>query len=285
MSRLVALLLLVSLSLPAVAGPKVVASIYPLAMVSMAVARPDTEVKLLVPTAASTHDYQLSARDLETISAADIVVWAGAEAEPYLAPVLKTPREGQAVINLSKLPGVVLRDHRLDPADTRKLGRDPHLWLSTRNAALLARAIGARLGNALAADHFDAEMQRYRNRQEKRFAPLKDMPLLVAHDAYGYLLDEIGLLNVSAVVVDPSMPASARRVADLAQRVEAEKIGCMIGEPGFDQGVATRLFEKSRGNLVVIDPQLAGITIGRDSYTLALTHLADTLYGCMATRR
>lgn len=285
MTRLVALLLLAALSLPVEAGTRVVASIQPLAMVSMAVARPDTEVKLLVPTSASTHDYQLTARDAETIASADIVVWSGPEAEPYLAALLKSPRAGQTVITLSKLPGVVLRDLRLDPADTRKHGRDPHLWLSTRNAAVLARALGARLGNTLAAEHFDAEMQRYRSRQATRFAPVKDIPLLVAHDAYGYLLDEIGLVNVSAVVTDPEVPASARRVAELTQRVASEKIACMIGEPGFEQGVAVRLFENARGNLVVIDPMLSGITLARDSYTLALTHLADTLYGCLVTRR
>lgn len=285
MTRLVALLLLAALSLPVEAGTRVVASIYPLAMVSMAVARPDTDVKLLVPTSASTHDYQLTARDAETIAGADIVVWAGPEAEPYLAALLKSPRDGQTVITLSKLPGVALRDLRLDPADTRKHGRDPHLWLSTRNAAVLARALGARLGNTLAAEHFDAEMQRYRSRQATRFAPVKDVPLLVAHDAYGYLLDEIGLVNVSAVVADPEVPASARRVAELAQRVGNEKIACMIGEPGFETGVALRLFENTRGNLVVIDPMLSGITLARDSYTLALTHLADTLYGCLVTRR
>ncbi len=285
MTRLVALLLLAALSLPVEAGTRVVASIQPLAMVSMAVARPDTEVKLLVPTSASTHDYQLTARDAETIASADIVVWSGPEAEPYLAALLKSPRAGQTVITLSKLPGVVLRDLRLDPADTRKHGRDPHLWLSTRNAAVLARALGARLGNTLAAEHFDAEMQRYRSRQATRFAPVKDIPLLVAHDAYGYLLDEIGLVNVSAVVTDPEVPASARRVAELTQRVASEKIACMIGEPGFEQGVAVRLFANARGNLVVIDPMLSGITLARDSYTLALTHLADTLYGCLVTRR
>ena len=63
----------------------------------------------------------------------------------------------------------------------------------------------------------------------------------------------------------------------------------MIGEPGFDQGVAPRLFEAAiaggaKANLVVIDPQLAGLTLSRDSYALSLIHLADTLYNCLVTR-
>lgn len=284
MFRLFALILLAALSLPAAAGTKVVASINPLGMIAMAVATPGTELKVLVPGTASTHDYQLTPGNIEAIDAADIVVWAGPEAEPYLAALLETPRNGQQVITLSKLPGVVLREYRLDPSDAKKHGRDGHLWLSTRNAALLARALGARLGNPLAAEHFSGEMQRYRTRQAKRFAPVANLPLLVAHDAYGYLFDEIGLAKVSAVVTEPGVPASARRVTELAQRVRQEKIGCMVGEAGFETGIAPRLFEGVDANLVVIDPQLSGITLGRDSYTLALTHLAETLYGCMVTR-
>ncbi|MFZ5722140.1 MAG: metal ABC transporter solute-binding protein, Zn/Mn family [Pseudomonadota bacterium] len=287
--RVACFLLLALVALPAAAGTRVVASVYPLALVTAAVASPDTEIRHLVPGGASTHDYQLSPGDLEAINGADIVVWSGPEAEPYLAAALAQPRAGQRVITLSTLPGILLREHRLDPADTKNRGRDPHLWLSTRNATLLASAVAAQLGTGQLAQNFANEMQRYRNRQGKRFASLAQLPLLVSHDAYGYLFDEFGLLNVSAVSVDPGIAPSARRVSDLAQRVEREKIACMVGEPGFTEGIAPRLFEASlasggKANLVVLDPQLMGIGMGRDSYVLSLIHLADTLYNCLVTR-
>lgn len=284
-----ALLVLVPVSGAAVAGTKVVASVYPLAMVAAAVAAPDTEIRHLIPAGSSTHDYQLSPGDIEAINGADIVLWAGPEAEPYMTAALAQPRASQRVIAMSMLPGATLRNHRLDAGDTRNRGVDPHLWLSTRNATLLASAVALQLGTSPLAQNFANEMQRYRNRQEKRFAGLVKTPLLVSHDAYGYLLDEIGLTNVSAVSVEPGIAPSARRFTDLAQRVQGEKIGCMIGEPGFEKGIAPRLFETTRAagekaNLVVIDPQLSGITLSRDSYALSLIHLADTLYNCFVTR-
>ncbi len=284
-----ACLLLALLAAPAEAGTRVVASIYPLAMIASAVAAPDTEIRHLVPGNASTHDFQLSPADLALVSSADIVVWAGPEAEPYLAAALAKPRDTQKVITLSTLPGVTLRSHRLDPGDTKDRGRDPHLWLSTRNATLLAQAIAAPLGTGPLAQNFSNEMQRYRNRQQKRFDPLKAMPLLVSHDAYGYLFDEFGLTNVAALSVEPDVPPSARRMTDLSTRVEKEKINCMVGEPGFTDGAAPRLFEATqaagqRANLVVLDPELSGISLSRDSYALALIHLADTLHACLITR-
>lgn len=282
--RLIACLLLACLTAPASAQTRVVASIYPLAMIATAVAKEDTDVKLLISSAATTHDYRLNAGDLKVLAEADVIVWSGPESEPYLAGAMAQVRGSQRVITLSKLPGVVWRDHRLDSAGATGFGRDTHLWLSTRNAALLARAIGAQLGNTLAAEFFDAEMQRYRSRQAKRFAPVAKMPLLVAHDAYGYLFDEFGLTNVSAVVVDPLIPPTPRRVAELVQRVEKERVGCMVGEPGFEQKLGPLFFPGGHGNLVVLDPQLVGTSITPSSYTLALTHLAETLYGCMVTR-
>lgn len=287
MSRLPFLILLAclcGLPVPALAGTKVVASIYPLAMIATAVATPDADVKLLIPTSATTHDYQLTPGDLKTLAEADVIVWTGPEAEPYLAGALSSVRAGQRVITLSKLPGVTWRDARLDPAGPATGGRDIHLWLSTRNAALLARAIGAQLGNTLAAEHFDAEMQRFRARQAKRFAPVAGIPLLTSHDAYGYLFEEIGLNRASAVVIDPAIPPPPRRVAELAERVARERIACMVGEPGFETKYGPLLFPGGHGNLVILDPQLVGTSINRSSFTLQLTHVAETLYGCLVTR-
>jgi len=282
--RLTCVLLFLALAPLASANVRVVASIYPLAMIATTVARADTEVKLLVPTTATVHNYQLTPGDLKTLAEADIIVWSGAEAEPYLAGAMQNLRPSQRVVTLSRLPGVVWREHRLDPGSSTAFGRDPHLWMSTRNAALLARALGAQLGNPIAAEFFDAEMQRFRARQLKRFAPVAKVPLLAAHDAYGYLFDEIGLANASAVVIDPEVPVAPRRVAELQQRIEQERIACMIGEPGFDVRIGTLLFPSGHGNLVVIDPQLVGTSINRNSYTLAMTNLAETLYGCIVTR-
>lgn len=289
-ARVAALLLLSALALPAFAGTRVVVSVYPLAMIAAAVAAPDTEIRHFIPGTASTHDFQLSPGAIELINSADIVVWAGADAEPYLAALLDQPRPAsQRVINLAKLPGAILREHKLDSADPKKRGRDGHLWLSTRNASLLATTLAASLGTTPRAQDFAADMQRHRNRQLKRFAAVANMPLLVAHDAYGYLFDEYGLGNVSAVVIEPGIAPSARRLADLAQRVEQEKITCMIGEPGFETSAAPRVFDAVRAaggkaNLVTLDPQLGGIGLSRNSYTLALTHFAETLYGCLVTR-
>lgn len=284
MPRALVLVLLSLATLPSFAGVKLVASAYPLAMIASAVAPADAEVKHIVPTAVPAGFYRPTPDDLRQLAAADVVVWAGPESEPYLADALATPAPGQRVITLSKLPGVVVRDRHRDPGESRGYGRDPNLWLSTRNAAVLAVALGAYLGNPLAAEHFDAEMKRFRSRQSKRFAPVANVPLYSTHDGFGYLFDEIGLANVTAVLAGPGDTASATRVADLAARARQDRVVCMIGDAGFESTLGTMIFPDGHANLVTVDPQLGGLNLSRSSYTLSMTYLAETLYNCLVTR-
>lgn len=289
MIRLACILLfsaLCALSLPSSAAVRVVASTTPLAMIASAATPGDTDLQVLMTPALASPEFHLGERELKLLEEAELVVWTGPEAEPWLADALIEQREGRQLVTLSKLPGVVWRDYRLDAADaeTEAHGANAHLWLSTQNAALLARAVGARLGNAPAAEHFAAEMQRFRNRQQARFQPVAALGVIAADDAFGYLFAEIGVVNVAALTAAAGSTVPPGRVAALAERAHREDIACMVGPPGFEQGPAAQLLPGGHGHLVTLDPMLGGIPLARDSYTLALIQLADTLYGCIVTR-
>lgn len=272
------------LSLPSAAAVRVVASTTPLAMIASAATPGDTDLQVLMTPALASPEFRLGERELKLLEEAELVVWAGPEAEPWLADALASPREGRQLVTLSKLPGVTWRDYRLDAQDAGKHGANPHLWLSTHNAAVLARAVGARLGNTLAAEHFAAEMQRFRNRQQARFQPVAALGVIAADDAFGYLFAEMGVINVAALTAVAGAKVSSQRVEDLAERARREDIACVVGAPGFEQGPASQLLPGGHGHLVMLDPMLGGIPLARDSYTLALIQLADTLYGCIVTR-
>lgn len=284
MTRILTLIVLLVASFCVEAATRVVVSTNPLAMIAMAVATPDTELQVLMPLSAAAGEFRLSDREQQLLDTADVVVWTGPEAEPWLAPALAKPRDGRTLVTLSRLPGAVQQPYRLDPADTRQRAVNPHLWLSTQNAALLARALGARLGNPLAAEHFAGEMARFRSRQQARFTPVTALPLVAADDRWGYLFAEMGISQVLALAAAPGEDVPARRQKELAQRVAREDIACVVGAPGFETGPAAGLFEGGHGHFVTLDPMLPGITPDRDAFIVALVQLADMVYGCLVTR-
>lgn len=263
----------------------VVASNHPLALLVAAAAGPDTDLQILMTPLFASPGFQPGERELKLLADADLVVWNGPEAEPWLAPALEAPRAGLAVINFSALPGLIWRDYRLDPSDeSGQGGPNRHLWLSTRNAALLVEAVAGQLGTTGAAEHFSAEMARYRSRQARRFDRLVSRRLLSADDAFGYWLAEIGIANVRALTGPPGAMVPDARLSELQNQVAREGPGCVIGPPGLEQGPANALLPGGHGHLVALDPFLAGVGPGRDGYIHALIQLADTLYGCLATR-
>jgi zinc transport system substrate-binding protein len=284
-ARVLLALLVLLPALASAAERTLLASVHPLALIASAVAGADTKVKVLLPPGTSLHDYQLRPADMEAVAAADVVVWMGADAEPYLAALLREPKEGRVVIDMSALPGINRREYRLERTDERGHGLDPHLWLSTRNATQLGIRIAEALGDTTAARHFVDELQRHRNRQSLRFAPLAQAPLFASSDAFGFFVEELGLQHVSALAPNAETPATPRRLTQLAERAAKEPVRCLVAEPGFEQGTAQRVFsEGGRGRVVVIDPEMLGIPLSRDAYLLTLLQHSDTLYGCMVTR-
>lgn len=290
MARLLVALLCLVLSVEGAGAVRLVASNHPLTLLAAAAAGPDTDLQTLMTPLFASPDFQPGERERALLDQADLLVWNGPEAEPWLAPWALAPRAGLTVVTFSALPGILGRDYRLDPTDRLDpsgpagQGPDRHLWLSTRNAALLVDAVSARLGNEKAAVHFSAEMERFRTRQAARFGRVAARGLLSADDAFGYFLAELGITQVRSLAGPPGAAVAPARLSLLAARAEQAGPGCVIGPPGLELGPATLLLPGGHGHLVAMDPYLGGVGPGSDGYIHALIQLADTLYGCLATR-
>ncbi|WP_186415442.1 MULTISPECIES: zinc ABC transporter substrate-binding protein ZnuA [unclassified Pannonibacter] len=113
-------LMLLSLS-PALAAPKVVASIKPVHSLVAAVMDGVGEPSVIVDGAASPHTFALKPSTAKLIADADVVFWVGPELEPFLSKPLETLGEKAEAIELSEAPGVnklpVREDANFEPHD------------------------------------------------------------------------------------------------------------------------------------------------------------------------
>ncbi|WP_186393819.1 MULTISPECIES: zinc ABC transporter substrate-binding protein ZnuA [unclassified Pannonibacter] len=113
-------LMLLSLS-PALAAPKVVASIKPVQSLVAAVMDGVGEPSVIVDGAASPHTFALKPSTAKLIADADVVFWVGPELEPFLSKPLETLGEKAEAIELSEAPGVnklpVREDANFEPHD------------------------------------------------------------------------------------------------------------------------------------------------------------------------
>lgn len=209
------------------------------------------QVDTLLPSGTSTHDFALSPSDLARVRGARLLLWLGPAGEPYLAKVMASQRND---LRWEELPGIIRlpfrsalhdedehedeeQDHDQDShAAHQHTGTDPHLWWSTSNAILLARALTHRIGtdrpdwaprlqqNLLALEQ---RLQQQRTQQRQRLAS-SAKPFLLAHDAFFYLEEDLGIHSEAALMLDPENRPGLQHLLELKQRVARQQIACVL---------------------------------------------------------
>lgn len=288
--RLLAALLLALLPLSA-AAVDVLATVRPLALIATAVAGADARVQQLLPAAASAHHYHLRPADRLALARADLVLWVGPAHEGFLTRVLPP---GERLLTAQSLPGLALRTKRRPDGDSVVAGSvDAHVWLDPHNAAVIARALAedlARRDPAHAAafrrnaEAFAGRLEAWRLREGERFAGLPQPGYLAYHDAYQYLEPALGLrFRGSLLSGDEDRPGAKHFVA-LSARIQAEKLACLLGEPGFDQALARHVFNGRPARLVQVDETFARAPMTAAGFEAGLSALGADVYRCLGGR-
>jgi zinc transport system substrate-binding protein len=281
---------------PALAAPKVVASIKPLHSLAARITAGITSPAVLVGGVASPHSYSLKPSDMRTLEDADVVFWIGPAFETFLAQPLASTRA--RIVALTDAQGVTLLRGRSgglwdSSLQTKDAGPDPHIWLDIANTKAIARAMADALSaadsanagrygantKALAADldALDAELR-------TRLAPARDRPFIVFHDATYYFESHYGLTGVGAVTLGPERPPGARRVEALRARIAQNDVACLFTEPQFEPKLVATLTGQARIRTAVLDPEGAGLTPGPALYFELMRGLAQGFVDCLAAR-
>ncbi|MBL4739857.1 MAG: zinc ABC transporter substrate-binding protein [Sneathiella sp.] len=169
---------------------------------------------------------------------------------------------------------------------------DPHIWLDPNNAVVMIKAITRELSaiypenrslfkrNALSlisdTETMDKEIKAL-------LMPIKDSPFIVFHDAYQYFETHYNLTAVGSIVLDPTIPTSAKRLRELRQKVASSGVTCIFREPQFSDKLSFVVAEDTAAKLATIDPIGGGLKPGADLYSKLLTRIADGLYACLST--
>lgn len=283
-------------------APAVLASIKPVHSVVAAVMDGVGRPGLIVTGNASPHGYAMKPSDARAAEKAALVVWVGPGFETWLAKPLARRKESLALLSLPGLERLEAREggawerhgHDHDHGHGAKDDEtDPHVWLDPRNAALLAGAVAERLSTldpanaaryAANAGALKGRLDALDRELAEKLRPLAGKPYVVFHDAQQYFEARYGLTPAGAITVDPDRPPSARRMAQLRDRLKAAGASCVFGEPGTPAATATALAEAAGARLGRLDPEGLLAEPGPDSYMQQMRGLAAALAECLAAR-
>jgi zinc transport system substrate-binding protein len=267
------------------------------------------EPTLLVRGNASPHGYQLRPSEAAAIQDADVVVWVGPDLETFLERPLENLGTGTRVVTLLEAPGVERLPAREGGAweahegegEGRHAGaegdhghgeHDPHVWLNPANAQAMVRAIAAAV---TAADPERAALYHANEERTVRelaaldkeldaaLAPVRGKPFIVFHDAYQYLEAAYGLNAAGSITVSPDRPPSARRLVELAEKIERSGAVCVFGEvQAASPLVGTLIADRGIGS-GELDPEgRATVTPGPKAYAELMRRNVDVLVDCLS---
>lgn len=228
-------------------------------------------VTALVTPGQSPHSYEPTPEQIIAVSKAKVFLATGWPFEKQLLIKLKDVNPTMTVVNLTD--GIALRhmtadeeageehEHERAAAHRHETGDpDPHIWMSPKNAVIMADTIGRAFAVAdptRAADYgksaeaLKAELVKLDNELSQTLAPLKGKRFFVYHPAFGYFADAYGLIQTPVEVEgkEPGLEQLNRFIA-LARESGVKVI---FVQPQFSPRSAQVVAEKVGGAVVPMD--------------------------------
>ncbi|MEM8553522.1 MAG: metal ABC transporter substrate-binding protein [Pseudomonadota bacterium] len=187
---------------------------------------PEAEVITMVGPGGDPHTYQPSTRDIQTIQAADAVVWNGLFLEARMEDLLMSLGD-KALATAEMLPAAMLLPWEDDLSD-------PHVWNSPVAWSTIVGFVADHLAeidpdNAQAyvanAKAYISEIRAADAEATSLMASIPEGSVLVTgHDAFEYFGDIYGLQVMATDFVSTEAEMSPAELADLAQFIVDNKI-------------------------------------------------------------
>ena len=292
--RLLISILLLSVTVPAYAGIRVITTTTDIAAITRAVGGDAVSVVSLTRGTRDPHFAEARPSMIRQAYQADLLINIGAGLEVgWLPALLQASRNNaiqpgnpgyldlsQSVTLLGKPTGPVTRDM----GDVHAEG-NPHYWLDPNNGAVMAKAIASRLmqldpGNSnqykIAAEKFVSDLRLRISGWQKQLAGLKGKKAIAYHTSLLYLAHGFGFTIVDQVESKPGIAPSPTHLQALVNRIKQEKIGFIIMEPYYEQRSTRWLTDKTNIKVVVI-PQSVNSMDGVDSYLKLFDEIVSRL--------
>lgn len=256
---------------------------------------PEAEIVTMVGPGGDPHTYQPSTQDIETMRAADLVLWNGLHLEAQMLEQLESLGERQLAV------GEQLPEDRLLPwpegGEHGEKLYDPHIWNDPELWRMVVDAIAVKLGEIdpdgaegyrTNAEAYGGEIAALDAEAEELLGALPaDRRVLVSgHDAFGYFGARYGLEVHATDFVSTEAQLSATELSELAELIVQKRVPVIFADNQANPQAVTSLQEAvhSRGwQLRISEAELYADTLGAeagvDSYLGVFRHNVETVAG------
>ena len=260
----------------------------------------NASVNVVIPDGQDPHDFQPSAKDIETINNAALVVSNGLEFEEGLEEVLENiAGSGGNIFMIGE--HITVRkiedgdehkdddhgdDHKDDEHGDEHGSGDPHLWLSPATMLEMLPALTTALSQATGADlsaeatALTTKLQDLDGEVESIINGLGECNLVSGHDEMGYFADRYGCEVVGVIIPSftTTSEATAGELAKLKKQVKQNKVPAIFTGLGVSPDTATQLAKELGIKAVTLSTHYLDGAANYQEFILKLTNqIAEAL--------
>ncbi|HAE22718.1 MAG TPA: metal ABC transporter substrate-binding protein [Spirochaetaceae bacterium] len=248
--------------------PLVAVSVLPQSYFVRRIAGDKVDVLTIVGPGQSPHAYEPSPRQMADLSKALAWFTVGVEFEHALEPKISSLYPALRLVDTTK--GIRYRrleahghDDDEDEGDHEDEHEsiDPHVWLGRDSVKVQAAHIRDALSafDSVNASFYAANYESFAKEIDGLFtelgiklAALRGKPVFVFHPAFGYFLDEFGIIQ-EAVETGGKEPTQ-KALADLIAKAKADGATVIFVQAQFPTGAARSVAKAIGGHVIQIDP-------------------------------
>ena len=224
------------------------------------------DVKVLMPNGIDPHEWEPSAKDIELLNQADLIVSNGLDLEGNVVEAIEAAeKDGVAVFHATDHIEVIefgAGGHDDDEEavhDDEHGSGDPHFWTSPVEMAAVVEALGVALADigidtgdraAMTKEELLNIDQEIRGLVES--IPVESRILVTGHESLGYFAHEYEFEVVGAVIpsLSSEAEASAGDLAALKQTIADEGVSVIFTEMGTSPDVVEALADEAQVSVV-----------------------------------
>jgi len=246
-------------------------------------------VTVLIPNGQDQHDFEPSAKDVETINNASLVVSNGLDLEEGLEDsLLQAEKSGVSMFHIADhvtlLDAAEKEEGHKDEEDHGHGTEDPHVWLDPETLAeaipALAKALQLATGKDFAAEATAVvgELTALSAKVREIMTTVDECKLVTGHDSLGYFAARYGCTVVGAVIpgFSTAAEASAGSLADLKVVAQENGVKAIFTELGTPADVVDQIAKEVGVGVVELSTHVLPENGGYDDM---MTQLATAIAG------
>lgn len=252
----------------------------------------DISVDMMLPASLGCpHDYALTTSDMRKLAGADILIANGMGMENFLNVIVRKANPRLLVIettsSIQPLRTTEKENHTGHPHEDK----NPHTWVSPKNAILQVRAIEKALGDTSPKnrERFRANADAYAKRLElldrkyrEAASKFRKRSIVTSHNAFDYLAQEYGLTVVGRIEDVPGQEPSAGEIRALLRTIREKKVPAIFAEPQNTKRIIDIIAREAGIPVFRLDPVVTGQaapTSYENAMLLNLKTLTESLSG------